>query len=177
VLFISPNNNSSEPLEVSVISNSKTTISSRSSNSSGSAKTSPSSHAGYEHIFFGLLQKNALSPLKEILALSPQLTPLLLTMSDEFNQNALLIAVKLNNPLMCEYLIGLGEKSGQLGFLEHCDTGGWSPLRYSSWMGYDCVVKVKDRSCSKRMSSVVDKTPHKSTLIRIRNNNKRKKGM
>lgn len=101
-------------------------------------------NSGYEQIFFELISKNDSASLKEIIVLNPQLVTLLLKMTDEFNQNALLIAVKLNNPMMCEYLIGLGRKSSLAphDFLEHCDSTGWTSLRYSAWMGYDCVVKV-----------------------------------
>lgn len=106
-------------------------------------KSSPA-NSGYEQIFFELIGKNDSASLKEIIVLNPQLVKLLLQMTDEFNQNALLIAVKLNNPIMCEYLIGLGRKSDLAphDFLEHCDSTGWTSLRYSAWMGYDCVVKV-----------------------------------
>ncbi len=63
-------------------------------------------------------------------------------MIDPFDQTALLTAVKLNKPLICEYLVVLGRASADQDFLDHTDAQGWTALRYSAWAGNEDIVRV-----------------------------------
>ncbi len=51
---------------------------------------------------------------------------ILATMVDSYNQNCLLIAVKLNNAELVDYLLDQIKSID----LNHCDNGGWTALRY-----------------------------------------------
>ena len=81
-------------------------------------------------ILFNLIAKGDLKSIKQMMKLNPSFEDRLATMTDSFNQTGLLLAVKLNNFEMVEYLIGI-----PLINLDHCDNSGWTALRYSAWMG------------------------------------------
>lgn len=105
-------------------------------------KSSLKSNHDYEQILFGLLTKNDIDSIKQIPHQNTSLTIQLNTMVDSYNQNALLLSVKLNNIMMSDYLVSLGKSTGQTEFLDHCDESGWTPLRYSAWMGNEDIVKI-----------------------------------
>lgn len=71
-----------------------------------------------------------------------ELAPRMEETLDAFDQKALLTAVKLNKPLICEYLVGLGRATMPKNFLDHEDPVGWTPLRYSARAGHEAIVKV-----------------------------------
>jgi hypothetical protein len=81
-------------------------------------------------ILFDLITKGDLKSIKKKIKLQPNIKNRLVTMTDAFNQTALLVAVKLNNFELVEYLTNIPAIN-----LDHCDNSGWTSLRYSSWMG------------------------------------------
>jgi len=81
-------------------------------------------------ILFDLITKGDLKSIKQKIKLQPSIKNRLVTMTDAFNQTALLVAVKLNNFELVEYLTNIPAIN-----LDHCDNSGWTSLRYSSWMG------------------------------------------
>ena len=91
----------------------------------------------YERVFFELIGRNDLPLIKLMVEPEPRLAKVLNQMVDSFGQNALLVSVKLNNVEMAEYLLRIGHADVNL-----CDSSGWTPLRYSAWMGNADMVKL-----------------------------------
>lgn len=86
---------------------------------------------------FEVISRGDLSALKQFLSVGVDASrvselmrrqrPLLV---DESNQTLLLAAVKANLVELVDYVLKLNTAA-----IEHCDSNGWSPLRYASWIG------------------------------------------
>ena len=88
-----------------------------------------------ENFVFDLVTRGDLAALRHLLASDFKLKLKFNTLVDAHNQTALLVAVKLNNYELSEFLVRL--KSIRL---DHCDNGGWTALRYSAWLGNERIV-------------------------------------
>ena len=87
-------------------------------------------NAQVEHALFDLVTRGDLVTTKMLLRNDLRLRNIVNTMTDTYNQTALLVAVKLGNFEFVEYLIQVKPIN-----LDHCDSSGWTALRYSAWMG------------------------------------------
>jgi hypothetical protein len=84
-----------------------------------------------ENTLFDLVTRSDLHGLKKYLKNDfYRLVNMLCKLVDSFGQTVLLISVKLNNNDLVDYLL-----SFRLIDLDHCDSNGWTALRYSSWSG------------------------------------------
>jgi hypothetical protein len=90
-----------------------------------------------EACLFELLTKGDLISIKLLVSNDLMLKSILTTMTDSYNQNSLLIAVKLNNLDLVDYLVKIKSID-----LDHCDNTGWTALRYSAWTGNENLVRV-----------------------------------
>ncbi len=85
-----------------------------------------------ESDLFDLVTRSDLYGLKKYLKSDfYRLVNMLCKLVDSFGQTVLLISVKLNNNELVDYLL-----SFRLIELDHCDSNGWTALRYSSWAGW-----------------------------------------
>jgi ankyrin repeat protein len=71
------------------------------------------------------------------------LSNLLSQYRDSLDQTVLLVCVKLNNYEMFKFLIEKISKKNRKIIINfnHCDSSGWSMLRYSAWIGNEDIVK------------------------------------
>ena len=93
--------------------------------------------ANIETCLFELLAKGDLMSIKLFISNDLLLKSILTTMTDSYNQNSLLIAVKLNNLELVDYLVKIKSID-----LDHCDNAGWTALRYSAWAGHENLVRI-----------------------------------
>jgi ankyrin repeat protein len=91
----------------------------------------------FENILFDLITKGDLNSIKSLVCKNSRMEYKICSMLDAYNQTALLVAVKLNNFEIFEYLIEMGGTN-----LDHCDNSGWTSLRYSAWMGNEGFVRI-----------------------------------
>ena len=87
-------------------------------------------NARVEHALFDLVTRGDLVTTRMLLRNDLRLRNIVNAMTDTYNQTALLVAVKLGNFEFVEYLIQIKPIN-----LDHCDSSGWTALRYSAWMG------------------------------------------
>lgn len=95
------------------------------------------SNESIANTLFELVAKGDLKAIQKMLKINPSLETHLAKITDAFNQTPLIVAVKLNNYEMIEYLVKLSPVN-----LDHCDSSGWTSLRYSAWMGNENVVDI-----------------------------------
>lgn len=84
------------------------------------------------NVLFDFVTNGDLKSIKALLSNDYRLIDVINTMVDSYNQTALLVAVKLNNYELVNYLVSLISRSSDL---DHCDNSGWTALRYSAWIG------------------------------------------
>jgi len=96
------------------------------------------SNESIQIILFNLIAKGDLKSIKQMMKLNPSFEERLATMTDSFKQTGLLVAVKLNNFELVEYLVSI-----PLINLDHCDNSGWTALRYGAWMGESFIFYIQ----------------------------------